>query len=140
MKARAVCENGVACVQNSPWYATTFVVMALAGLLLLLYEFTPWARPDWVIMAGVIDYAIACIFFTDFVLGMIFNNGGLSYLQYIRRNWLDLLASIPLSYDMARALRILRVFKALRIISASLDVFISERRYKALSDHTGTGR
>jgi hypothetical protein len=68
----------------------------------------------------------------DFILGMLFNNGGLSYVKYIRQNWIDLLASIPLTYDMARALRILRIFKALRILSASFDFLLSERRYKAL--------
>lgn len=140
MKLRTSCENSVACVQNSPWYALTFVVLAFTGLFLLLYEFTPWAKPEIVVVTGSLDFAIACIFFLDFVLGMIFNNGGLSYVKYIRHNWVDLLASIPLTYDMARVLRILRIFKALRVISASLDVFISKRRYKQVTNHTGTGR
>ena len=124
--------SSVGCVQNSPWYALLFVVLAITGLSLLVYEFTPWARPEVVMITGQLDFAIACIFFADFLLGMIFNNGGLSYIKYVRKNWIDLLASIPLTYDMARALRILRVFKALRILSASLDFFISERRYKSL--------
>jgi hypothetical protein len=123
---------GVGCIQNSPWYALLFVVLAFTGLGLLVYEFTPWARPEVVFVTGQLDFAIACVFFADFIFGMFFNNGGLTYLVYVRKNWVDLLASIPLSYDMAQALRILRVFKALRIISASLDVFISERRYKTI--------
>jgi hypothetical protein len=122
----------VSCVQNSPWYALMFVLLGISGLTLLIYEFTPWARPDLVLLAGRLDFVIACLFFTDFILGMVFNNGGLSYWRYVRKNWLDLLASIPLTYDMARALRILRIFKALRIISASIDFFISKRRYKNL--------
>lgn len=83
-------------------------------------------------ITGRLDFAIACIFFADFILGMVFNNGGLTYVRYIRQNWVDLLASIPLTYDMARALRILRIFKAVRVLSASLDFLLSERRYKAL--------
>lgn len=110
----------------------TFVILATLGLGLLVFEFTPWATPELVYMTRNLDFAIACIFFFDFILGMVFNNGGLSYLRYIRANWLDLLASIPLTYDMARALRILRIFKALRILSASFDFLLSERRYKAL--------
>jgi hypothetical protein len=122
----------LSCVQNSPWYALTFVILATTGLSLLIYEFTPWARPDIVLVTGRLDFAIACLFFCDFILGMVFNNGGLTYLRYVQKNWLDLLASIPLTYDMARMLRILRIFKALRIISASLDFLISEKRYKGL--------
>lgn len=124
--------TSIGCVQESLWYALTFVVLATAGLALLIYEFTPFATPEMVVLTGRLDFAIAWIFFSDFILGMVFNNGGLSYLQYVRKNWVDLLASIPLSYDMARVLRILRIFRALRIISASLDFFVSERRYKAL--------
>lgn len=124
----------IACLQASPWYALTFVILAITGLSLLLYEFTPWAKPEIVVVTSSLDFAIACIFLFDFILGMVFNNGGKSYLRYIRENWVDLLASIPLTYDMARALRILRIFKALRVISASLDLFISEKRYRALKN------
>lgn len=124
----------IACIQASPWYALTFVILAITGLSLLLYEFTPWAKPEIVQVTSSLDFAIACIFLFDFILGMVFNNGGKSYLRYIGENWVDLLASIPLTYDMARALRILRIFKALRVISASLDLFISEKRYRALKN------
>ncbi len=140
MKFKNHCENGVACIQNSPWYALTFVVLAVTGLALLLYEFTPWAKPEIVVVTGSVDFAIACIFFADFIMGMIFNNGGKTYLRYIRDNWVDLLASIPLTYDMARVLRILRIFKALRVISASLDVFISKRRYKIITEGDTSAR
>ncbi len=126
------CNNYIARLQNNPWYALLFVVLAVTGLGLLLYEFTPWAKSEIVKITGDLDFLIACLFFSDFILGMIFNNGGLTYRSYIRKNWVDLLASIPLTYDMAQALRILRIFKALRIISASLDVFVSEKRYKFL--------
>lgn len=130
MSVRTQCENTIACIQNSAWYALMFVFLAVAGLAFLLYEFTPWATPQWVVITSTLDFAIACIFFSDFILGMIFNGGGKTYRQYVRDNWVDLLASIPLTYDMARALRIFRIFKALRIISASVDLLISKRRYK----------
>ncbi len=133
MKFRHTCENSIACIQDSPWYALSFVVLAVLGLGCLLYEFMPFAQPEIVRVTGNVDFAIACIFFTDFILGMIFNNGGLSYIRYVRKNWIDLLASIPLTYDMARALRILRIFRAVRIISASVDLFVSERRYKRVT-------
>ena len=124
--------TSIGCIQNSPWYALTFVILASLGLARLIFEFTPFATPELVRVTGNLDFAIACVFFTDFFVGMFFNNNGLSYARYIRQNWVDLLASIPLTYDMARVLRILRIFKALRILSAYFDFVLSERRYKAL--------
>ncbi len=118
-------------LQNNPWYALGLLLLALSGFGLLAYEFTPWARPEVVVVTMKLDLVIASIFMLDFFLGLFFNQ---KYTQreYWRQNWLDFISSIPISADMARALRILRVFRALRVISSALDIYFTRRRYRSL--------
>lgn len=123
--------NFVTKMQANPWYALFMLLLALTGLSLLLYEFTPLAQPEIVAVTMKIDLVIAYIFLSDFFLGLLFNQK-YTRSEYWRRNWLDFISSIPISADMARALRILRVFRALRVISAAMDVYFTRRRYRLL--------
>jgi hypothetical protein len=118
-------------LQGNVWYAAVLVVLALTGAGLLLYEFTPYARPEVVAVTVKIDLLIAYIFLTDFFLGLFFNTT-YSRKQYWKMNWLDFISSIPITADMARAFRILRALRALRVISSALDIYFTRRRLLSL--------
>jgi hypothetical protein len=115
-------------LQQNPWYAATMVILAFIGAGLLAYEFTPYARPEVVVITIRLDLLIAWIFMVDFFLGLFFNT---TYTkeEYWRKNWLDFISSIPVTADMARALRILRALRGLRVISSALDVYFTRRKY-----------
>lgn len=115
-------------LQHNLWYALMMVILAFTGAGLLLYEFTPYARPEIVAVTMQIDLIIAYIFLTDFFLGLFFNTT-YTKKQYWKLNWLDFISSIPITADMARALRILRALRALRVISSALDIYFTRRRY-----------
>jgi len=118
-------------LQNNPWYAATMVVLAFVGAGLLGYEFTTYARPEIVAITIRLDIFIACIFLSDFFMGLFFNT---TYTkeEYWKKNWLDFISSIPVTADMARALRILRALRALRVISSALDVYFTRRKYLSI--------
>jgi hypothetical protein len=118
-------------LQRNLWYASLMVLLAFTGAGLLLYEFTPYARPEVVAVMVRYDLAIALIFLTDFFLGLFFNTT-YSKKQYWKINWLDFISSIPVTSDMARALRVLRALRALRVISSALDIYFTRRRYLSL--------
>jgi len=121
----------IASLQSNLWYALGMVILAFTGLLLLVYEFTPYARPEVIAITTKIDLLIAYIFLTDFFLGLFFNNT-YSKRDYWRKNWLDFISSIPITADAARALRILRAVRALRVISSALDIYFTHKRYRQI--------
>ncbi len=116
-------------LQGNPWYALTFIFLALTSLAMLAYEFSPFAQPSVVFYTIQIDLIIACIFLTDFMLGLCFNTK-YSAREYWRNNWLDFVSSIPVTADAARALRILRAWRAIRVVSSTLDFYFARRRYR----------
>ncbi len=124
-------SNLITKVQNNPWYALGLITLAITSLSMLAYEFSPFARPEVVVWTVRFDLIIACLFLTDFFLGLFFN---LKYTrkEYWRNNWLDFISSIPITADAARALRILRVLRAIRVISSALDFYFARKRYKNL--------
>lgn len=124
-------SNLVTKLQSNPWYALGLIALAVTSLSMLAYEFMPFARPEVVVWTVRLDLVIACLFLTDFFLGLFFNT---KYTQkeYWRNNWLDFISSIPVTADVARALRILRVLRAIRVISSALDFYFARKRYKSL--------
>jgi hypothetical protein len=122
-------------LQSNVWYASLMVVLAVSGLALLSLEFTRFATPEYLVLSARLDLAIAFIFLTDFLLGWVFNRGYSSRGDYWRKNWLDFISSIPITSDMARALRILRVFRALRVISSALDIWFTRKRLLAIKNN-----
>jgi hypothetical protein len=128
---RSTIAKKIVALQSNLWYALFLVVLAFTGLGLLLYEFTPYARPEIIQYTVRLDLVIACIFLTDFLLGLAFNT---TYTprEYWRKNWLDFISSIPITSDVARALRILRAVRAIRVISSILDIWFTQKRYREL--------
>lgn len=120
-------------LQQNPWYALCLVILAFIGAGLLAYEFSPYATPEKVVVTSRLDIIIAYIFLTDFFLGLFFNNQ-YTKVNYMKHNWLDFISSIPVTADMAQALRILRALRALRVISSGLDVYFTRRKYLSIKN------
>ena len=118
-------------VQNNPWYALGLILLAVVSLGMLAYEFSSFADPAVVVLTQRLDIIIACIFLSDFMLGLLFNQK-YTHKEYWRKNWLDFISSIPVTADAAQALRILRAWRAIRVISSALDFYFARKRYKSL--------
>jgi len=116
-------------LQASPWYALVLLLLALSSIVMLTYEI--FVAPDISVFKLIanIDLTIALIFMTDFFLGMFFNQQ-YTKKQYMKTNWLDFISSIPVTFELAQALRILRVFRAIKVISTGLDVWFTGKKYR----------
>ncbi len=118
-------------LQSNVWYALTLLLLAVVGAMLLMYEFTPGARVEVEAVTVKVDLIIAYIFLIDFFLELFFNQK-YTKSEYWRKNWLDFISSIPVTADMARALRIFRALRAIRVISSSLDIWFTQKKFKSL--------
>jgi ABC-type transport system involved in multi-copper enzyme maturation permease subunit len=127
-------ERAITLLQGSAWYAFGLVCLAITSLMLLGYEASTYAKPEIAAITIRLDLLIASIFMCDFWLGYFFNKK-YTHGEYWRKNWLDFIASIPLTADMARMLRIFRVWRALRVIGASADFYFARRRYRSIKQH-----
>lgn len=115
-------------LQENVWYALFIASLAICSLLLLGYEFTPWADPEVISITQRIDIIIAWIFLSDFFAGLFFNRG-ITKRTYFRQNWLNLISSIPVTEDAIRILRILRILRAFRVIRAATNFYFASSRY-----------
>ncbi len=116
-------------LQASPWYALLLLLLALLSIVMLTYEIFVATDISVFKLIASIDLTIALIFMTDFFLGMFFNQQ-YTKKQYMKTNWLDFISSIPVTFELAQALRILRVFRAIKVISTGLDVWFTGKKYR----------
>lgn len=124
---RRFIEQTVSYLQHNIWYSLLIVILAFCSLLMLGYEFLPSANPDRIILFQKLDIIIACIFLTDFFMGLFFNTH-FTRKEFFKHNWLNLISSIPVTSDMTRVLRILRIFRAFRVIRASMNLYFAKHR------------
>ncbi len=122
-------ECWVELLQSSVLYAATIAILAILSLLMLAYEFLPWADPAIVPVTQQLDLVIAWIFLTDFFAGLLLNKS-VSRRQYWRENWLNLASSIPITSEATRVLRILRLFRAFRVIRAATNFWFAQERLR----------
>lgn len=120
-------QNIITYLQSNLWYSLIIVILALCSLIMLGYEFLPNANPDRIILFQRLDIIIACIFLTDFFMGLFFNTH-FTRKEFFKHNWLNLISSIPVTSDMTRVLRILRIFRAFRVIRASMNFYFAKHR------------
>lgn len=104
------------------------MVLAISSVLLLVYEISPFAEPDVVHWLQDVDIFIALIFLADFCLGLLFTLE--TRKSYFAQNWINLIASIPLTSHIVQALRILRLIRAYRVFRAAMDVWQLARQLK----------
>jgi len=124
-------RNAITALQANIYYAFVIAFLAIIGAGLLMYEFFSAPSAEVIVVLQKIDLVIAGIFLVDFFLGL-YAAGKNGRNKYWRYNWINLIASIPVTSDVLRALRILRLLRALRVIRAGVDVWFATKRYSSL--------
>lgn len=84
----------------------------LDGTLLVARE-TLAITPNQIVVFDHIDLAIAVIFLVEFCTRLLFAKDRKSFF---RSYWWELLATIPVTMPLTQALRILRLFRVIRVI------------------------
>jgi Ion transport protein len=118
----------VTSLQSGVWYTLLVIGLALMSVGFLVYEWTPGARPDIIALGDTLDLYVAYVFLLDFLLGLAFNTSYRNSRQYWRDNWVNLLASIPVTSEVTHALRVLRVLRAVRVLRVVLGVWMVKQQ------------
>lgn len=106
------------------------IVIILAALLsvgLLIFELSADLLVEEIALIHTIDLIISVMFLADFLVGMYLAE---SKKKYFKQNWPDLIASIPISEDLFRSLRVLRIMRLVRVIRVIARI----RRIAVLAD------
>ena len=100
--------------------------LAIISVCLLVYESLANPSGEVKLKINNFDFAVAIIFLADFLISLIHSREKKHFLAH---NWYMLLASIPLSYGWAEALRGLRVLGLFRLVRAGehLNYAVSKR-------------
>lgn len=115
-------------LQQSPWYAALLILLALCSGLALSYEW--WPDRDEALFHEFLrlDFYVACLFLLDFFLGLLVCDNQSDRRFYFRRNWMNLVSSIPVTTELTQLLRLLRVWRAWRVFRMGIGVW-SMRRF-----------
>lgn len=123
-------------LQQQLWYALTIATLAIVSGALLVYELWGGVEPETVVALQRIDFLVAGIFLFDFLLGLSFPPSTRS--QYWKDNWLNFIASIPITSELSQLLRLLRLVRAVRVIRAGIEVRFTTMRYKNIKEQADT--
>jgi hypothetical protein len=124
-------QNLITTVQQSLWYSTLLVALALMSVVLLVLELTTAPSEETISLWQSIDLAVAYVFLFDFIIGWWGNRTYSSTRAYWRENWLNLVSSIPITNEVTSLLRFLRIFRAvkvIRVVRAGVSLSMSEQR------------
>ena len=104
-------------VQSSISYNCIMIALAFVSIGLLLFDVFIPNIPSFVVEATQkYDITIAYVFLADFLLGFLL---AFDKVAFLKNDWTNLLASIPISgaaYQSLRALRFERGIRALRFL------------------------
>ncbi len=104
--------------RHSQWFIVKefiFGALALVSIGLVITDLTIVLNNTAQQAIDRIDFAIACIFLLDFILGISFSK---NRRHYLRRNWYYLLAAIPITDTITESLRGLRILRLVRLVRA----------------------
>jgi voltage-gated potassium channel len=109
------------------------VVLALVSVALLLLELVEELAPQQRLLIERVDLGIAAIFLIEFLWRF---HRAKEKWPFFRHSWWELLAAIPITSDVARALRGLRLLRIVRIVrlvrvirlGARINVLLDEAR------------
>jgi voltage-gated potassium channel len=100
-------------IKENVWADIIAVLLALFSVALLVFELSAELYANQVALVHTIDIIIAFVFLLDFLIGVYLAE---NRSVYVRQNWPDLLASIPISEGLFRTLRALRILRLVRVI------------------------
>lgn len=109
------------------------VLLALFSVGLLIFETNTDVSADSLRLIFIVDFFIALIFLTEW--GVRFRLAENKKI-FFRKNWWELLASIPIPSDFAQALRALRILRVLRIIRLAVRLKRISSFSENLSKHS----
>jgi len=89
------------------------IFLALVSVGLLLFEVVADLAPHQRVIIERVDLGIAIIFLLEFLWRF---QRAESKLRFLRQSWWELLAAIPITNDMARALRSVRLLRLLQVV------------------------
>lgn len=127
---QSVVHRGVVKLQQQLWYALFIATLAIFSGVLLAYELWGNASSERILLLRDIDLWIASIFLLDFFAGLIFPQTTRG--AYWRQNWINFIASLPITNEMSQVLRLLRLIRVVRVIRAALEVRFATKRYQAI--------
>ena len=127
-KIKNALTYAVTTVQTGILYVLLVVVLALFSFGSLFYELSAGADPVMTLHLERLDLAVAYIFLLDFGLGLFFNTTYATRRQYIKFNWLDFLSSIPITSEATQLLRVLRIWRASKILRAALGIWTAKQQ------------
>lgn len=91
---------------------TLIVILALFSIVLLLVEIIARPSSNQVKWFARTDLTICAVFFVEFTSRLLYANSKKAYLQ---RNWIDIIAMIPVTDPAIRWVRGLRIVRLARI-------------------------
>ena len=100
-------------VKENLWADFVIIVLALASVGLLIFELSADLLAEEMALIRAADLLISLIFMADFVAGLWLAE---HRWRHFRRNWPDLLASIPISAGIFRSFRLLRLLRLVRVV------------------------
>jgi voltage-gated potassium channel len=112
-------------LKDTIWADLLSISLALLSAALLVFELSFQLLDEQLSLIRTIDYVIAGVFLADFSLGISLADNKKGYLK---SHWIDLIASIPLSGELFRALRLLRLVRVVHMIRA-----IAQRKHLSLA-------
>jgi voltage-gated potassium channel len=95
-------------------YETALAILAFLSAGLLVYEVSVDVTDQRMWWIHVVDYVVAGLFMADFIAGLVVAK---SRKRYLKENWLGLIASIPITGDLARSFRLLRLIRVFRVFA-----------------------
>ena len=107
----------LAYIKESIWINIIIVLLASFSVGLLAIEFFSDLQSDQITLVRNIDFVIASIFLLEFIISISLAE---DKLKYFKKNWTDLIASIPLTIEFSNALRslgLLRLFRIIRFVT-----------------------
>jgi hypothetical protein len=127
-KVSSRLKDVVTKVQSAVWYVALVVTLALSSLVFLVYELT--SDPTVVVIAWGerLDMMVAYVFLIDFFLGLFFNQAYTTKKEYWKYNWPDFISSIPISSEITQFLRVLRIWRATKVLKVALDLWSAKKQ------------
>lgn len=121
-------------VQSGVLYTSLIIVLALISFCFLVYEWLPGAKNEIISIGSTLDLTVAYIFVIDFCFGLFFNTEFKSWKDYLKKNWPDLISSAPITSEVTQALRLLRIWRAVRVLRVAIRIWNAKKQASNIKD------
>ena len=127
-------RKNVTDVQSGLLYTSLIIALALVAFCFFVYEWLPGAKSEIVSLGVAIDLTVAYIFIIDFCFGLFFNTEFKGRRDYLKKNWPDLVSSAPITSEVTQVLRLLRIWRAVRVLRVAIRIWSAKKQADAVKD------